>query len=155
MAPGAMETLSRVSAGDLRRAITTLQSAVRLQVCSRARLTCGCSSARFSLAHLSAGRQDHRQPAMHVQAEYDSHHALHQCQGACQQAPLGRLSVAGALLGSKGIRTASADCSCCMNTVTSLLHHQALPCGWPHLINQVLSVQIYSCTLLCGCRGRR
>ena len=29
---GAMETLSKVSGGDLRRAITTLQSAVRLQV---------------------------------------------------------------------------------------------------------------------------
>ena len=30
--PGAMETLAKVSGGDLRKAITTLQSAVRLKV---------------------------------------------------------------------------------------------------------------------------
>lgn len=32
LATGAMGTLSKVSGGDLRRGITTLQSAVRLQV---------------------------------------------------------------------------------------------------------------------------
>ena len=32
LAPGALETLARVSRGDLRRAITSLQSAVRLKV---------------------------------------------------------------------------------------------------------------------------
>ena len=33
LAEGAMEALGRVSGGDLRRGITTLQSAVRLKVC--------------------------------------------------------------------------------------------------------------------------
>ena len=82
LAPGAMETLSKVSGGDLRRAITTLQSAVRLQVraaiCAgrgMLLLTCtdGLSDVNQAAASASCPTRGTWHPSCHCDAPLKSH----------------------------------------------------------------------------------